>query len=363
MAKIYSKKSKTATMMIAASLVIGLILLSSMTVLPNVGGQLQTNIGPVCIDKAEKLAQAMASSLDETKARLMANSSSAFNTKTHVYIVTNKGEIFHEFTIDRTSCTPIWKYVHVGFFLNDTKGYAENLVFTLDPALKTIVNVEEYRSGFAYIQSRNWDGYEFGGNSSKTLTVYKAQAVYNQPAISQPTGSGQPTCTSTMPCKLSTWTGLEAHTGGTTGLVQTGSIAEINYTGATPDYHMFWEAIGTGSSSMYCGSINNNDQISAKVTNEGLNSTNTSNYDIYTVDANSGLLCYAKVTSYEVTNPTLATFINEIPSTGPPTGPYYPLPNFGTDTIQGYMYYNGALNSISVPYNAGYYNDIQMWSP
>lgn len=119
---------------------------------------------------------------------------------------------------------------------------------------------------------------------------------------------------------------------------------------------------------IFCSSINSTDQISAKVINEGFNSTKTGTFDLLTVDASNNKMCYSKETApsplFDVA--TLAPFINELPcmnNCGFNNPVLFHLPQFGTDTIQGYVYYNSALNSISVPYNAGYYNEIKMWNP
>ncbi|HSB57752.1 MAG TPA: hypothetical protein VLD38_08095 [Nitrosopumilaceae archaeon] len=352
------KFKKLATTSIIASLIIGLISLSTMITIPNVNAA-TTTLSQDCADNASTIAHSLASKLDETKAKSLASSNSEFNDRTQGYIISNS-DIFNEWQINKTDCTPVWKDVNIVYFLNDTSGYAKNLVFTLDPELKTVIKVDEYKAGFAFISNTHWDGYEFYGNSLHSLTVYKAQAIYNHPTVSKPVSG--PTCPSSNTCDLLIWTGLGNAVGASNGnLAQTGSVSTVNCSTnpCTTSYFMFYEFLPNAY--VNCGSINANDQISAKITK---GSGSSSLYDVSTVDTYLSKMCTKTGYSYpQLTNPTIAPFINERDCFTSSCSTIHSLAKFGTDTIVGYMQYNGILNSISVPYNNSYYTEDQMWNP
>ncbi|MGI0060199.1 MAG: hypothetical protein ACREBJ_10580, partial [Nitrosotalea sp.] len=105
----------------------------------------------------------------------------------------------------------------------------------------------------------------------------------------------------------------------------------------------------------YGGAMSAGDQISAKVTNDGITNGTSDHYDIFTADTTTSGLCSTTVKYTAMTVPTIASYINERSClTCPPNTPVYSsLAKFSSDTITGYIYYHGALNSISVPWSAG----------
>jgi hypothetical protein len=322
-----------------------------------------TPLSQDCLDKAEVSVHSQSAQLDAAKAESMAVNSGEFQDRVKGYTPIFNS-IFHDWTVDRTNCAAIWNDVNVVYFLNDTNGYAKNLVITLDPGLTKIMKVDEYKSvKFTTFSFPNWDGYEFYAPTAPS-NVYKAQAIYNHPTVQQPP-SGQPLCTSKQ-CDLAIWTGLEdSNHASNNHLAQTGSVGNITCSSlnncSAAKYQMWYEFLPANA--VYCGgAMSAGDQISAKITNDGVTNGTTDHYDVFTADTTTSGLCSTTVKYTAMTVPTIAAYINERSCLSSCTGTpvYSSLAKFSSDTITGYIYYHSTLNSISVPWTASAFNEYNM---
>lgn len=265
MTKINIKKSKTVTT-IMATLLIGLMLLSPMTVSPNV------NASPVKEDCTKKISNAMhskASSLDKKKAISLAFTNNDVKSKIQNHN-SQSAVIFNTWNLDLVNCNAVWKDVNVGYMLNDENGHEKNIVVTLDPSLTTIIGVNSYMGAryYANVTTTNWSGYQLGNG----YNVTQAHLSTNIPQISQPIISNYscvPTTGKTPGCDLAIWTGLEDQTG--TYIAQGGSDGNLtcnntSCTSPTYNYFLWFEFLPNPSFTCHNGAISYNDAITANIT-------------------------------------------------------------------------------------------------
>ena len=108
----------------------------------------------ICSSKMTGEAHSIASSLNNTKAISLAESSNEFKSKIQGYTISSSPSVYEEWTLNSTACTVTLKDVGVAFFLNDSKSSAKTMQVTLDPSLTIILNVV-VRDSVWYGQSAN----------------------------------------------------------------------------------------------------------------------------------------------------------------------------------------------------------------
>lgn len=356
MTKINFKNNKTkiaSTVMTA--MIIGLMVFSPTTMLPNVNAT-SGILSSDCTDKATKAEFAIASQLDETKAKSLASSSNEFNSRTSGYTITYGGTV-NTWTIDKTTCNPTWDTISVVYFLTDNNGEHKNLVFTLDPQLTKIINIDEYNARFQSSTNYDipWSGYEFAADSTHSTTITNAYATFSVPSVSKPSGIN---CYLNTPsstyCDMSVWPGLEDSYGASNNhLVQDGteSIVSCNSSGGscTSSYDAWYEALPAAETVCPSFSVSAGDSMTVQVTQE---SGTSSSYDFSINDGSTGHTCTHTQTGYAMTAPTLAPFINERSVTNNVRDH---LPQFSSVAISGDINYNGVAHTIYTPYSNGYY--------
>jgi hypothetical protein len=359
--KIQNRKIRVTTGILSA-LSIAAIMLFPMTVLPNVNAVADT-LSSDCIDKATKSEWSLEKTLDTAKAKSIASSHNEFSTRTAGKIA-SFGSIFNTWTIDKTTCNPSWDTVNVVYYLTDANGKnGENLVFTIDPQLTKVMGVDEYvPTSFSTTQySTNYAGYEFAADSTHSTVVTNSYGSFSIPTVSKPSGLNCYQSGTTENCEVGIWTGLTDNYGGSNSyLVQTGATAirDCDSSGnncTSPDY-IWYEAIGQGSGATQCGSASGGDSITAQVTQDSFTS---STYHISTTDANNSHSCSATITSYGMTSPRVANFIDERP-THVADNKLDPLPSWTTNSITGDLTYGGVSHVIYTPYSSGYYQNDRM---
>jgi hypothetical protein len=347
-------KSKTAKTIMAA-LLIGFLMLSPVTVLPNVKGQInsQSLKGDDCIRAMSAQMNSKAVTLDNEKAISIANNDNEFKSKILGYNATF-ALIFNTWHLDQSSCSVTWSDVNVGYYLtNKTGGYVENLVVTLDPSLTEVTGVNSYIGArySANFNSTHWSGYELGNGSNVTETYLST----NIPQVSQPTTSNYgcvPTTMITPGCDLAVWTGLEDNS--RQYIVQGGSDGNLtcnNMSCTSPTYNYFlWFQFLTPSSTSSAFTCNNaaisyNDAITANVTLASVNGS-TGYYDVSVQDSTIGYGCSVTNDGFSLTAPLGSTFINERANYG--SNGLDELAKFTSNTITGEIAFNfGSLSPIT----------------
>jgi hypothetical protein len=311
-----------------------------------------------------KMADAMHSkdsTIDKTKAILMAEENSEFTAKTSIYNSTFSG-IFNTWSLDTVNCSVTWRDTNIAYSLSDEKGYVKNIVVTLDPSLTEVMNISEHVGGqYGYsFNNINWAGYEFVGSSftsttNPTVTTYEGKTTFALPAVSQPWSGA---CNS-KPCNLAIWTGLEETKGASnTDIVQAGVDRKITCTPTCITNTFFWYQFDTTSNAFQCGgiTINTGDSISITVTNQAKTGGPNNKYNVSMQDLTSGGGCSLTGQIYnDMTAPKYAPFINERAKY--PGYDYSTLAQFTSDTMTGTVYYSSASHSIQDPYNNGWWRE------
>jgi hypothetical protein len=346
MIKFDMKKSKTVTI-IVTSLVIGLIVLLPMTVLPNVNA---SSLTKDCIRKMTIAMHSKASSLDNEKAIALASTSPEFKSK----ILDNKSRfvsIFNTWNLDKVNCGVIWRDVNIAYLVTDANGNMKTSIVTLDPTLSKIIGVKMYAPIWYtdYVAS-NWSGYEFGSSGNSVTETYLNTTI---PQISKPTTSNYgcvSTTGETPGCDLAVWTGLVDISGGRDHrIAQAGSDSNLtcNNTSCTaPTYHYFiwYEMVPNSSIPCLNANITSNDPITVDV---ALIRTvgSTGYYNLSAMDTRANVACSNTNVSSNMTNPSLAPFIDERANS---TEGYHELANFTSNTFNGQIALNnGSLGSIT----------------
>jgi hypothetical protein len=374
--KIQQNKIKTATIILGA-VIIGLMLLSPMTVLPSVNAQSQLPSGS-CSSISKKEIHDKATSLDNSKAKLMAENSNNFKTKIqgHGY---RFNSIFNTWSLDKTSCNLTWKTTNIVYSFNDTKGSMKNIVVTEDPALTKIISVTEQVVSRASTStnSYNWAGYEPYAMSSPTTKypVYEATTTFTLPSITYPSNPTNACKTNLgyQPCDLAIWDGIEDSLGGSNNLAQAGADEDITYNGGYQySYYLWYEFLTTspGGLTQCTGlTINPSDSITSDVYGENTYGGSNTSYDISITDNTSNPVQLCTVTGqsfFTTSTPYYGTFIDERlcnTNANPcPTSSMSTLPSFTSDTFSSTtMYYNGGTQSIDSSFGVnGWYNEDKM---
>jgi hypothetical protein len=237
------------------------------------------------------------------------------------------------------------------------------LVVGLDPALTEVLNISTtpiiHHPSPPTLHSPNWAGYELPGNSGASNKVLEALMYYNQPTVSQPSGTGQPTCGFTA-CYASVWDGLEnSQLAGNNNLVQAGTDGYLTCSTCI-SYEGWWQA-GASSNTSYCPTtftVHPNDQITIDIYNGVLEAppAPSTTYYIYLFNSNGNQVC-SPLNGYlyysNMTLPTYATFILER---------LLHLAKFTSFNMNGQIYYNLNLQSAYIPYSNGWGHKIIMYS-
>lgn len=360
---IKNNKTKTATI-ITAALVIGLIMSSPMTILPNVSAT-SNDPSSDCIAKATAKEFSLASQLDEPKAKSLVITNSEFASRTSGYTLTYGG-IINTWTIDKTTCNPSWDTVSVVYYLSDVNGkIVKNLVFTMDPQLSKVTKIDEYAAKYQGY-SANWSGYQFQADATHSTTITNAYATYSVPSVSKPSGINCHYSSTTSLCDMSIWPGLTDLSGGgnchtTCHLVQDGTegIVSCDSSGnnCSTSYDAWYEALPATETVCPSYTVSSGDAMTVQVTQE---SSTHSSYDFSIYDGSTTRSCTHTVTGQAMTAPVYAPFINEKPLDN--NGNYDHLPQFTSVAISGDITYNSSPNSIYTPYSNGYYTLYQLTS-
>jgi hypothetical protein len=313
-----------------------------------------------CVDKDSQEAHSKASTQDIAKAISLATGQSEFQAKIKGYKSTFNS-IFNEWSFD-VNCNLTWKDVGIVYTITNATGFAKNVVVIENPSLTKVMNVTVQETG-RMISSTNWDGYEFYKSlPPSAVNVWEAKASWTQTTVNQPAAGY---CVAPTPCAISTWPGLSDLQGGgncstTCDLAQAGTTGQITciHSGCnTINYFAWYEFLPANYVTCSSFTLNKGDSVSSDIVNHAKSGGSNTLYDITVADSTSGSMCTVSSHTYSIPSPLYATFINERPIIG---GVTQSLPKFTSITMTGSMYYSGALNSISVPYNAGTYNQYNM---
>ncbi len=362
-------KSKTTTTIIA-SVIIGLIMSSPITILPNVGAQTPSGIpSDSCKQQMEQAIFDAKSKLDQDKINSTALGYDDFSTK-----VANDNfkyqSMYGIFSLDIPNCTAKLKTVHAVFSVHDKNGKERQISvaedpITLNPISTTVTNdVARQNTTDGHV----WAGYEIMGSGTiRSVPVYQAEATWQIPSGSQPS-IGHCSSTGVNSCIVSVWVGLTSYSGakdGTTNghMVQAGteSVVQNCSTTCVSSYDAWFEYLpDTENICSGMPSITATDVIDANVYSEGKTGGTVSNYDITVSDITKSQACSNIVNPHSFTamgTPYYAQFINERPSF---SGTPVTLAKYGSDTMSGTVYYGGATRAINLPYSGGWYNLMTM---
>ncbi len=358
----FKNKTKTATTIIGA-IVIGLVLLSPMTILPSVNAT-SNILSSDCEAKAQKTEFSLAKQLDESKAKSLASSSNEFASRTLGYTL-QYGGVFDIWKIDNTTCNPTWESVNVVYFLEDVQGkYQKNLVFTMDPQLTKITGISEYTAPdfSTTVYNTNYAGYEFAADSTHSTHVTSTYMTFSIPSVTKPSGQNCYLSSTTEDCLLGVWNGLMDNYGSSAKyLAQAGGSAEVscdqNGNNCSNSYYTWYEAVGSVGAT-FCFNVSTTDALSSTVTQE---SGNANNYDFAVDDVTTSTSCTHTVTGYGMSSPVVSPFIDERP-THTTDNKLFPLPSWSSNQLTGDITYSGSPNSIYTPYSNGYYEWDRMTS-
>jgi hypothetical protein len=335
----------------------------------------------VCIDQITDEMHAAGSLVDNEKAKVLASQHDDYNLRVKGYEA-KFNSVYNVWRFDMEGChVSELQSVNVVYNLyNSTGHYIKNIVVTVDASITKVNELSEHVGGFYAHSSNsiNWAALELAANSytwstppSCTSTsdpdcVWQARATWTQPSVSRPTDPSTACRTDIFyqPCNLAIWTGLQdAFLASNGHLVQTGSDAKITCTSSTncPVSYFFWYQIGATNPATICSgfTFNPGHGVSARVTNQAKSGGSATLYDISIINTFNAVGCGVSGASYSTMNrPTIASFVNERASYNPPN--YATLAKFSSDTVTGYLWYNGSEKGITTPYTNGWYNRVRM---
>lgn len=347
------RNAMSLVLMLSLVLVAGTMPLAS-TSLPNTSLQAYAATAEdfTCADKVAPQEDLIESKLDKVKAKALADNNAELKSRVKDFeSVFNS--IFLTWSYDPETCENLaLDNVNVVYSLSNSTEYVKNVVVTLDSSLTEVVSVSEH-VGQKNIQSTNWAGYEFYGNSGHTVNVYESKATFRAPTVSEPVAFW---CFNER-CAVSVWTGLSAVAGGSpSGLAQGGTHSRVECpVGCFTTYYGWYEFLPAAE--VKCLDVRAGDSVTATTTNNAKTGGSNTSYTIRVFNNTLGKNCSTTQT-YNMPSPTYGQFILERPSfNGNPAR----LPNFTTTTFSSAtIFYSGASNSISTPYSNGWYNKYIM---
>lgn len=157
-----------------------------------------------------------------------------------------------------SGCKVTWRGISINFLMQSANGSMYTLVVSENPLAGVIDGVQTFPALSAAITPQcnsppyyppcNWSGYAVAGNSQQNQQIYESDARWYVPTLSEPSGSGQPSCTSTNRCVLAQWVGLTDQTASANPqcctLLQAGVFSEIYGSPAVP--------VQKGFTQIYC---------------------------------------------------------------------------------------------------------------
>jgi hypothetical protein len=318
----------------------------------------QPPVNMTCISQVENQTDQINAELNTTKATSLATSSELFQSKLHGYNSTFNS-VFDTWSYDK-NCNISMKTINVVYSLyNSTGNFIKNVVVSEDPQISQVVNITEQKLPF-FTPSSAWSGYEtYGSSIQQTDHVYKTEAYWNVPSVSHPFFGG---CISE--CDLGVWTGMSPSPGGhaingSGALVQTGtSSCTTDFLGCSNGPFWAWYEFYPRPPVDCMENVNANDPMYGDVINEAINNGgDPTKWDIHNIDySDSPSICTPAVTGYKFnagSAPYYAQYIDEYLGSN--------IPLFGSNTMTGYMFDSAnGLQSISVPYNKGFYDDYTL---
>lgn len=339
--------------------------------------QPSSGLSTLCVRNSEKTMRSIESQFNFNLALTAVAHDQTFQSMVKGYVFTYDS-VNDDWSINKKDCSLKWNSVNVIYSLSDSHKTVKNIEFSVNPQTSKIINVTEYLPytyNIGNSSSPNWGGYEFAGSkqmSGSSPKIYQANATYVQPSVTTPSSSkwGSNACNNGAGypiCALSVWVGLESGQGGGAELAQSGTTGEIACNGCTAKYHAWYELLNSTSQlEQRCtGPVNAGDTIEVTVENDAINTGgNSSKYDVVSADNNTGTLCSVYGTTFSIT-PVGAPYITERPynpalcSNNTKSYCTLGIPTTGstsTVTFNGMITYsNGTSQSISVPWNDGYY--------
>lgn len=367
---IKNNKTKTATTIISA-LVIGLVLLSPTTIIPNVSAQEKTQLTTPsdqtvpespCTESVIKQTEQRVLSLDNEKAKSLAFADSKLQSSIKGYSATFNS-IFNTGSWNST-CIVTWQTANVVYTLNDTKGYAKSVIVTEDPSLRKVIGISE-QIGKVYGNNANWSGYEFYAlNGGNYYNVWEAKSTWIVPSISQPYSGA---CTTSTPCDAAVWAGLEDSANAADNYIAQGGSDSTCTNGSTcsATNTLWYQFLGQGPATTCSSvSVSAGNSITSDVNDTTRNPLATSSNYVITVTNNANSQVCGTGTSgnnFDMNNDLYAAFIVEraknIYNSNQNT-----LAQFDSIPMTSKMYYNGALQNVYTPYTNSWYVQDNMYN-
>ncbi|MDE1832464.1 MAG: hypothetical protein KGI02_08875 [Thaumarchaeota archaeon] len=337
-----------------------------------------------CMDKIQQDEKSQYASFDEKKAITSALGYSALKAEVKRDSQSD-GHVVMIWSYDPVNCIASPIGTSVQFMVTDSASHKRLVIVSEDPKSLTPngISVDDKIPTHAVSSAYNtiWTGYELrGAIADSTTPVYQSYLTYSVPSAAVPTAPSGFTCgtsstSAPFPCDAAVWSGLAISSGGSTGLVQTGtdSICSGTTSGQcqTKTYDAWLEFNDAGTPSngyiLSCAARvsltpNASDSVDSQVTNYVKYGQGTKDYDLWLVDITQNLQCTTFGVGFnnnvDKGDPYDAEYILERP---PISSGDYRLDNFGTlSNMHGTIYYSNTNNGIYTPFNAGYGHKIIM---
>lgn len=276
------------------------------------------------------------------------------------------------FQIDKgtNSCEEDVESYNVVFVLhNSTGSTVANLVISESQSLSILgssIQPDNHAVNSNPLPQAHYAGYSVAASTSQTIDVYTTYIEYNQSTAQYPSSN----CQNSLPCYVSTWTGLTDEGNGGGNIVQDGTTAECKGSSScsSTSYFAWYETVGTNGVYENCTAsnggavtISSGDDIYAYVLNNYYNGGSNSSYTVFVEDLRTDTSCDVGDVSFStMTAPTWAEWITELPMY--PSGEFKAsLAEFGTVSFTNLAFENSSTGNNISPYTAyqdGYYESF-----
>lgn len=355
---------KLRTLLFVA-IAVALLFVSNGAIIEGSAATAPTYGSTACADQIRSNVRSLSPSLDVQKAISLATGSTQHNQESENFQLTFT-DTASIWSFNKQCTVTALKYENVYFLAANFSGTVGNFVITETANLSKVISAEfQPYTVRNLVTDTSWSGYEMFGNSAATSPIYEVTAEWYVPSATAPSGG----CS--FACDLSIWPGMTAQEAGTITsecstpcLIQAGTdtcLASGNECQSYPNenyYDAWWETLGGNpSNAQFCAGfpVQAGDQMYIDIYNEAENGGSVNQYQIYIDDFRSGLQCTpnnGQPITFSMGTPYYADYAAEAVDT---------LPNFGSVSMTGLLYYSGSLQGIYNPFSNYWYNTAYLW--
>jgi hypothetical protein len=310
----------------AAAFVV-LLTLAVTGILPFAPAHASISVSTCSGDKMASQESAIYASINQAQAESVAQPSVDANRGSMVSSFFGMVGVFHQ----SADCTPVIQIIKLGYSLSNSSGIQKVVTVTENPYTNSVVNAtNDVPKYFGYAYNAVWSGYEYSNGG----VISESGASWSEPTAAE---AYSHEC-DLHNCDYAFWVGITKESGGSSGIVQTGTDSGLYCAFGSCTYYKYtWDEFAP-SPPVNCFDVSYYDVINAKVYFDHGDIHGNKYFDAYIADSTNGQSCF-RTGSYPQWFTYYAQFMGERPTkNGSPAR----LPLFSQLGMTGGYYKSGS---------------------